>query len=566
MKTIAILFRFSRLPFVLAVLAATASGIFNSGILMLIHQMLANEALESGRWLVVGFATLCLMVPLSRFGASYMLLRLSQKAVFGLRVELCRKILSAPLQRLEQVGSHRLMAALTGDIGSMATALMDLPLLCMNGAVVLGSLVYLGWLSWQVLAVMAGVILLGIVSYQLPMRWGASKQKLTREVGDVLFEHFKAATEGTKELKLHSRRRQSFLARLTATAAKFRRFNTTAQSIFIAAASLGQAMVFIAVGVVILGVPGVLEIDRDVATGFALVFIYLMAPLQSILDIVPEISQANVAISKVESLGLSLTEDAKEPEDGEDAPEPVGPWQTIELVDVRHSYSESGSTDERSFSLGPIDLELRSGELVFVIGGNGSGKTTFMKLFAGLYIPHSGRILVDGEEVTTETRGAYREMFSTVFSDFYLFKDLLGLEHPELDARALEYLQLLEIDHKVTVEDGQLSTIDLSQGQRKRLALLTAYLEDRSLFLFDEWAADQDPVYKDVFYRQILTGLQQRGKTIVVICHDDRYFDIADRLVQLENGTIVSDRTTENKSRNRLAAPVASASKVTAGA
>ncbi|HSS52146.1 MAG TPA: cyclic peptide export ABC transporter, partial [Thermoanaerobaculia bacterium] len=308
------------------------------------------------------------------------------------------------------------------------------------------------------------------------------------------------------------------------------------QKIFVASASVGQAFVFIAVGMVILIIPGVMSASREVITGFALVLLYLVTPLQSILDTLPALGQAGVAIGKVEDLGLSLTGGA---EDDEPLPAvDAGPfWQQIRIAGVVHSYATE--SEDRRFTLGPIDLDLHPGELVFVVGGNGSGKTTLMKLIAGLYAPQEGQILLDGQAVTEQNREEYRQLFSVVFSDFYLFKDLLGLDHPELDARARTHLEQLELDRKVKVEDGRLSTTDLSQGQRKRLALLTAYLENRSVYLLDEWAADQDPVYKEVFYRQILPGLRNRGKAVVVICHDDRYFPVADRLVKLENGKVV---------------------------
>jgi putative ATP-binding cassette transporter len=128
-----------------------------------------------------------------------------------------------------------------------------------------------------------------------------------------------------------------------------------------------------------------------------------------------------------------------------------------------------------------------------------------------------------------------------VFSDFYLFDTLLGLQTPELDRRAREYLTKLQLDHKAKVKDGALSTTDLSQGQRKRLALLTAYLEDRPIYLFDEWAADQDPLFKDVFYLQLLPELQAKGKTVLVISHDDRYYHLGDRIIKLDYGKVEYD-------------------------
>jgi putative ATP-binding cassette transporter len=166
----------------------------------------------------------------------------------------------------------------------------------------------------------------------------------------------------------------------------------------------------------------------------------------------------------------------------------------------------------------------------------GSGKSTLAKLVVGLYSPEGGEIRLDERPITDQNRESYRQHFSVVFSDFYLFEDLLGLESPSLDQRARDYLSLLELEHKVQVKNGGLSTTALSQGQRRRLALLTAYLEDRPIYVFDEWAADQDPQYKKVFYTQLLPELKARGKGVIVITHDDRYFDLADRIFKLDYG------------------------------
>jgi putative ATP-binding cassette transporter len=125
------------------------------------------------------------------------------------------------------------------------------------------------------------------------------------------------------------------------------------------------------------------------------------------------------------------------------------------------------------------------------------------------------------------------------------------LEAPKLDDKAREYLVKLQLNHKLDVKEGVLSTTQLSQGQRKRLALLTAFLEDRSIYLFDEWAADQDPTFKQTFYDSLLPELKARGKTVIVISHDDRYYDVADRLIKLEDGKLEYD-SEQLESREQL--------------
>ena len=212
-------------------------------------------------------------------------------------------------------------------------------------------------------------------------------------------------------------------------------------------------------------------------------------------------------------------------------------FDELELAGVTHSYHHE--EDDSHFMVGPVNLGFRPGEIVFLVGGNGCGKSTLAKIIAGLYPPERGEIRVDGRLVTDANRDDYRQLFSAVFSDFYLFNSLIGLNGANLDEQAQLYLRQLHLDRKVKVQGQQLSTLSLSQGQRKRLALLTAYLENRPFYLFDEWASDQDPEFKNIFYRQLLPDLQARGKSVLVITHDDNYFSCADRIIKLDYGHVV---------------------------
>jgi putative pyoverdin transport system ATP-binding/permease protein len=182
---------------------------------------------------------------------------------------------------------------------------------------------------------------------------------------------------------------------------------------------------------------------------------------------------------------------------------------------------------------------LHPGELVFLIGGNGSGKTTLALLLVGLYVPEQGYIRLNGELITDVNREAYRQQFTAVFAEPYLFESLLGYEDVDIEQRAREVLVQLQLEHKVRIEKGRFSTLDLSQGQRKRMVLLSAYLDNRPFCVFDEWAADQDPIFKKIFYTKLLPDLKRQGKTVIVITHDDRYFGLADYCIKLVDGQLV---------------------------
>jgi putative ATP-binding cassette transporter len=535
MKLISFLVRYSPGSVAVATLAGVISGVSNAALLALF-----NAALQGSRYskatLVGSFIALCVFLPFTRYISEILLTKLAQNALFDLRLRLSRQMLGAPLRRLEELGPHRLLTALTDDVPVITGTLVIFPLLCINIAVVVGGLIYLGLLSWFVLLMVLGAIVVGILTYQLPVIRAIRYFGKVREETDALFSHFRALTGGAKELKLHSRRREAFLSQsLAATAENLRRHNITGLKIFTAAASWGQALVFVVIGLVLFVITLARPLDAAGLTGYTITLLYLMTPLQVIMNSLPNLGRANVALQKVEKLGLELTAKGVE-KDSPSRPESPADWRGLELDGVTHTYRREGEKD--TFTLGPIDLNLRPGELVFLTGGNGSGKTTLAKLLVGLYIPESGEVRFNGQTVTDENREFYRQNFSVVFSDFHLFESLLGLEGPELDDRVRDYLDQLQLNHAVEIKDGKLSTIDLSQGQRKRLALLTAYLEDRPIYVFDEWAADQDPSFKQVFYYQLLKDLKARNKAVLVISHDDHYYDVADRIIKLEYGQI----------------------------
>jgi putative ATP-binding cassette transporter len=310
------------------------------------------------------------------------------------------------------------------------------------------------------------------------------------------------------------------------------------RTILHAASCWGHILFFVVIGLVLFVLPSYQSVDRTLLTGFVLIILYMMTPIESILGAVPSLSAAAVSVRKIEELGLSLEPESSEEELFELHAVNDG-WQSLELVGVTHEY-RVGNTDE-SFRLGPIDLTLARGELLFLTGGNGSGKTTLAKLMCGLYLPENGEVRFGGEPVTADTREALRQHFSAIFSDFFVFESLLGISDGDVDRMAEERLRQLRLEGVVSVKDGQLSRVAVSQGQRKRLALLAAYLEDRPIYLFDEWAADQDVVFKELFYHQILPALKARGKTVIVISHDDHYYDAADRVIKLDSGRIESE-------------------------
>jgi putative ATP-binding cassette transporter len=304
-------------------------------------------------------------------------------------------------------------------------------------------------------------------------------------------------------------------------------------SVFVLSASWGNFLIYGFIGLVLFVLVGDVPDRARVMTGFALVFVYMVAPLETLLMCLPKANLARVSGARIDELTEQL-----ERIEAEVAAAPAPAFERLVLADVRHQYFHEGANEV--FALGPVQLDFRPGQITFLVGGNGSGKTTLAKLLVGLYRPEGGLVLLNGALVDDGNRDAYRQCFSAIFSDFHLFEHLLDGGSADLDERGNRLLSKLLLDHKVQVKDGAFTTRQLSQGQRKRLALVVSYLEDRPFLVFDEWAADQDPVFKEVFYKELLPELRARGKCVLVISHDDRYFHLADRVVRMEDGQVVA--------------------------
>jgi putative ATP-binding cassette transporter len=246
---------------------------------------------------------------------------------------------------------------------------------------------------------------------------------------------------------------------------------------------------------------------------------------------VPMMDMVNVAAAHLRELKLQMGNRAPDEE-----PARIPDFQTIEMRDLHFAYPPSKK--EAGFAVGPIDVTIRRGEILFITGANGFGKSTILKMIAGLFPITAGTILVDGEPVTDMAR--YRSMFAGVFTDYHLFRKLYGVTASDEEAKAV--LSKLEVQAKVDVRHGTFSTVQLSSGQRKRLALAVALLEQRPILVLDEWAAEQDPFFRKTFYEEVLPWIRERGQTVVAVTHDDRYFGAADRTLMVEDGRLHEGR------------------------
>ena len=522
----------------LMVCAGVMSGLLSAGVLALINHVLHHSS-DHSLLVMLGFIVLVVGKLLSNLWSQFLLVRFSQDTILDLSLTLCAKIVRAPLRQSEQRGAANILVTLTDDVSWVTWAIQCFPQLIMNAAVVFGCGLYLAWLSWGTFLGVVAVTLLGALGYQWLHTSAFSVIASARQARAELFRHFRSLTDGLKELLMHRGRRQEFVSQEVRRAAElYRQTNLTATRRQALAEAWTQVSFYSLIGLIVFLFPSLVTVSPEALTGYVVAVLYMMNPIWGIIGALPTIERGQVALENIERLGVSLDVGHEDV-----LPLPLaglepGASPLVQWSDVVFSYGEEQGVDA-PFMLGPISLTLHPGELVFVIGGNGSGKSTFVKVLTGLYQPSKGSVVLAGRTITDVNREWYREHFSVVFSDFHLFNRLLGQTDSQVERLAPEYLRLLHMEQKVTVQERTFSTIDLSQGQRKRLALVTAYLEDRPIYVFDEWAADQDPQYKDIFYKTLLPDLRKRGKLVVVITHDDRYFHLGNQVIKLEAGKMV---------------------------
>ncbi|MFV0349547.1 MAG: cyclic peptide export ABC transporter [Halodesulfovibrio sp.] len=292
-------------------------------------------------------------------------------------------------------------------------------------------------------------------------------------------------------------------------------------------------------GLILFLMPGLLDLAPEDTSTLLVLCMFSLTPLISLVSFVPMMSKVEFNLKELADVEarLDAVSEAFEEQGVETRwqhPDPAVPqFSSLQLRDIRFEYHDRNGM--RLFGINVDEFTLSKGELVFIGGGNGSGKSTFMKVLAGLYTPQAGEIILNDTRIADINMEAYRNLFTVVPTDYHLFSRPLGLHvTPE---RLQDVLATMRIQTKVHLtEDGKFSTLDLSAGQRKRLALACALLEERDVYLFDEVAADFDPVFRRFFYEELLPDITRRGGTVLAISHDDRFFHIADRVLTMQDG------------------------------
>jgi putative ATP-binding cassette transporter len=497
------------------------------------------------------FVAVCSFILLSRTLSQIFLSRVALDATTALRVKAYQHIVDAPVAELEKIGSSKLITAITTDVARIIMGATVIPNVLVSAVTLAGMLCYIYILNDFIFWFVVKALVFGVITYQIPMFIGNKYFERGRSNFDALQEAIRGLIYGVKELKLNAdKRRRYFEDILLSSEYSVLNNGKRANTIVVAAANYGDLLSFFVIGVVAYIFVSYHAIGADKLIGSVMVLLYITGPVALILNAMPQVANARVSLRRVNALFEKLDKEGVAK-----AANPMVQWDAISLSEVCYVHNLDGS----SFKLGPVNLEIRKGWTTFIVGGNGSGKSTLSKLISLHYTASEGGIYFGDTLIDKSSTEAARQHISSIFTDYYLFDRLLIDMDSDQELLVNNYLKKFELDKKVSVVAGRFSTTALSDGQRKRLALLVAFLEDRELYIFDEWAADQDPIFKRIFYNEILPELRARNKAVVVISHDDRYFHVADCVFVMEDGQLVR---TEYPRRDSLAGQDTRASQV----
>ena len=519
------------------VIAAAVSGLANAAIVAVIGEASRTAGYDNPnlRYLILFIIAMVAYVMCQRYSARRMV-QITTHLGQTLRVRVVDKVLASELPVLERIGTSRIVNALSRD----ATTISDSGEAMIDG---LQALIFVGfayaYIAYLSLWAFLLSVLSAVVSMTIVMRHQAHTQSLLGRMRAVEVEFLNGVTDaidGFKETRLNERRREDLQRDIHATSAEVSALREEVEDVHTRSTILGRSSLYILVALVVFLLPAVVRTYGEVITETVTAILFVVGPLGLLVGIIPYLERANEAARAISELEAQLDSEnatrvavpAGRPAAAVETAEPIA------LEGVRFAYK---GRDGDLFALGPVSFRVEPGEVVFLTGGNGSGKSTLLKLLTGLYVPDAGQILSNGGVVAKENIQSYRESFSAIFSDFHLLRRLYGLLGTD-EAAVAALLRRMQLDHKVQFTNNRFSNLELSSGQRKRLALVVSLLEDRPILVFDELAADQDPAFRRFLYEELLPALKAEGRTVIAATHDDRYFHVADKVVKLEYGKV----------------------------
>lgn len=533
MKIIVNLLKSESLILLTSILLGIISGICSTLLIIIIGQPDHINYFHIHSSLLYSF--LLLIVATSSLGSNILILKLSQKSIYKLRKFLCNKISEISLANFEKIGKPKFYSILTQDIHNLIGAFSVLPGVLINIIIILSGLAYLGQFSAFLFTIVCLLMLTSVIFfYAVNKKYIATNFEKARTLVDQLFESVQTLLDGAKELRLNNTlKKDYFNCEFEQTSQGLKEHHTAAVRTFYIAGTMWQCSLYLLLGLFVF-IPAIMTMVEHTHIGqYLAILIFLISPLTWLMNVLPLLIQSYISIKKIHHLNLDINHTSINMSNYLEQPL-AEKLHTLELQHIEYVFN--GNSNSSNFHLGPIDLIFQPG-ITFIIGDNGSGKSTLSKIMTGLYLPCKGHILFNKQLINSSNINWYQQHFSAVFSDFYLFNKIAVPENIDMH----ELLKKFELDKVIFYpnNDAQEITFNpstLSDGQKKRIALLNIFCEDKPIIILDEWATYQDPKFRDKFYCELLYELKEKDKCIIAISHDEQYFHIADHIIELKQG------------------------------
>ncbi len=524
---------------IVLIMFSLLAGVSNTLLLVIIQQAAENyEARDPNLQYAALFLICMLIFFICKRHVSRFIVSAVQDSLFKLRIKITDHLRHADLLSYESIGRPKILGSLSEKTELINDAATQLGELIPAIIIVTTTFIYLAILSttafWIALLSIVGIVfvfLLKNASVKGAM-WEALK---TEEEFLASFHHL---LDGFKEVKMNRKRSDDlYFNYVIPIAQSYRELRKESETAMVDMRIYVFILMFLMMASIAFVLPHFSELSSQEIVDIVAVILFIWGPIGVCATTVPEVAKANLAIRNIRELERLLAEadDREEYQENSSLVKKQKGFEKIEFKNLNFQYPRQNS--QMPFSVGPVNFTIRSGKIIFVIGGNGSGKSTLLKLITGLYRASIGTTRVDKTLVTTANYAHYREMFSIIFTDFHLFDRFYGIEdivQEEID----QELEKLGLEEKTEFVDGRFSNINLSTGQKKRLALISAIFEKKQIMIFDEVAADQDPQFRKYFYEELLQELKNSGKTVIAVTHDDHYFHQADEVYKMDYGKL----------------------------
>lgn len=542
MKLLDFFNRESEAPKKQLIFTALTSGLANGYLLIIINN--AAETINGGAELQVQhFLMFLLDLMLLAYTKQYTLKHATmaaEDAIDRVRTRVADKLRHTELQYIETVGHTSIYTRIAQDTSLISESAIMLANACQQIIVVVMCLLYIAWLSLPGFFLTVSLLGVAILMYFYNSSFIKAKLREASNKETAFFNGIRSILLGFKEIKINHKKNEALFSHVQSISNEVRDIKVSAGFHFVIDLMFAQTAFFILCAGIIFALPAISVINVEEVVGITIAILFLFAPLAVVINAFSMFVRANIAVENIYELEQEIDAVSKKDPHIEIS---IPDFESIEFDKVTFHYPmQDGSSN---FGVGPLSFKIKKGDVLFIVGGNGSGKSTLLKLLTGLYYPVSGNIYLNDNLLSHKDYFNFRELYTIIFTDFHLFEHLYGIDKID-NSQVNALLKAMELDKKTTFETDCFSNIDLSTGQRKRLAYIASLLEDKQIFIFDEWAADQDPEFRQHFYEVLLHELKEKGKTIIAVSHDDRYFSVADTVIKMEYGHIASIRSFKN--------------------